>query len=47
MVMEKVGSRCELRLYEGQGHGFFNYGKGANEYFQKTLLDMEAFLGSL
>ena len=24
-VMEKVGSRCELRLYEGEGHGFFNY----------------------
>jgi acetyl esterase/lipase len=24
-VMEKVGSRCELFLYEGEGHGFFNY----------------------
>jgi acetyl esterase/lipase len=24
-VMEKVGSRCDLFLYEGEGHGFFNY----------------------
>ena len=24
-VMEKLGSRCELFLYEGEGHGFFNY----------------------
>ena len=24
-VMEKVGSRCELFLYEGEGHGFFNF----------------------
>ncbi len=24
-VMEKVGSRCDLFLYEGEKHGFFNY----------------------
>lgn len=24
-VMDKVGSTCELFLYEGEGHGFFNY----------------------
>lgn len=24
-VMEKVGSRCDLFLYEDEGHGFFNY----------------------
>ena len=24
-VMEKIGSRCDLYLYEGEGHGFFNY----------------------
>src|SRR5690606_30010989 len=23
--MQEVGSRCDLFLYEGQGHGFFNY----------------------
>lgn len=25
VVMEKVGSKSELYLYEGEGHGFFNY----------------------
>jgi len=24
-VMQKVGSRCDVKLYEGQKHGFFNY----------------------
>lgn len=24
-VMEKVNCRCELHIYEGQEHGFFNY----------------------
>lgn len=24
-VMEKVGSKCDLFLYEGEGHGFFNF----------------------
>lgn len=46
-VMEKVGSRCEIKLYKGQEHGFFNYGKGDNTYFLKTLHDMEIFINSL
>jgi len=25
--MEQAGSRCDLFLYEGQEHGFFNKGK--------------------
>jgi len=29
-VMEKVGSRCDLFLYEGEGHGFFNYRRYEN-----------------
>jgi acetyl esterase/lipase len=29
-VMEKVGSRCDLYLYEGEGHGFFNYRRYEN-----------------
>lgn len=45
VVMEKVGSRCELHLYEGQGHGFFNYPHF--EYYKKTLLAADAFLQSL
>lgn len=44
-VMEKVGSRCELKLYEGEGHGFFNYGNKGN--YKNTVAEAELFLISL
>ena len=44
-VMEKVGSQCELFLYDGQPHGFFNYRNF--EFYQKTLLQADLFLQSL
>ena len=44
-VMEKVGSRCDLYLYEGEGHGFFNYGQFDN--YQKTVSEANQFLISL
>jgi acetyl esterase len=44
-VMEKVGSRCDLKIYEGQNHGFFNYKNF--EYYKKTVTDADAFLVSL
>jgi len=44
-VMEKVDSRCELILYEGEGHGFFNYGN--IEYYKKTVFESDKFLQSL
>jgi acetyl esterase/lipase len=44
-VMEKVGSRCDLKIYEGQHHGFFNYKNF--EYYKKTVMDADAFLVSL
>ena len=43
--MEKVKSRCELFLYEGQGHGFFNYKN--LEYYKKTVAETDTFLQSL
>ncbi len=43
----EAGSRCELITYEGQSHGFFNYGRGNNEFFRKTVEAMERFLESL
>ena len=42
-VMEKVGSRCDLILYPGAGHGFFN----KEEYVEKTLSEADQFLISL
>ena len=44
-VMEKVGSRCDLFLYEGEAHGFFNYRQFDN--YQKTLSEANQFLISL
>ena len=45
MVMEKTGSRCELVLFEGEGHGFFNYGNFNN--YKSTILEADVFLKSL
>lgn len=44
--MEEAGNRCDLFLYEGQGHGFFNYGV-SREHYYKTLRETERFLVSL
>ncbi|AMQ56210.1 alpha/beta hydrolase [Algoriphagus sanaruensis] len=43
-VMKKVGSRCDLFLYEGQPHGFFNLKNP--EYFEKTIREADRFLQS-
>jgi acetyl esterase/lipase len=40
--MEKVGARCDLHLYEGQAHGFFNKAR-----YYETLLETDKFLASL
>lgn len=45
MVMEKVGSRCDLKLYEGEGHAFFNY--RFFEFYKKTVAETDKFLVSL
>ncbi len=45
VVMEKVGSRCDLFLYEGEGHGFFNYRNFEN--YKSTLKHTDEFLISL
>jgi dienelactone hydrolase len=43
--MEKVGSRCDLKIYEGQSHGFFNYKN--LEFYKQTVFEADAFLISL
>ena len=45
--MKKAGVRCEVRLYEGQPHGFFNASKKNQKYFHQTLLATDEFLASL
>jgi acetyl esterase/lipase len=44
-LMEENGRRCDLHLYEGQKHGFFN--ESNREYYLKTLRETDRFLASL
>ena len=45
-VMKAAGNRCELVGYDGQPHGFFNFGRKDGKYTE-TLTAMDAFLVSL
>lgn len=44
-LMEAKGRRCDLHLYRGQPHAFFNFKN--EEYYIKTVLAMDRFLASL
>lgn len=45
--MQDAGVTCELHLYEGQPHGFFNHGRSENKYYQATVSAADKFLASL
>jgi acetyl esterase/lipase len=45
--MQAAGVRCELDLYEGREHGFFNYGNAGGKDFLATLASADRFLASL
>ncbi|MHC4353864.1 MAG: alpha/beta hydrolase [Planctomycetota bacterium] len=44
-LMAEKGRRCDLYLYEGQGHGFFNY--KSEKYYTVTVIEADRFLASL
>jgi acetyl esterase len=44
-LMKGKGVRCDLHLYDGQKHGFFNLKN--KEYYTKTVIEMDRFLASL
>jgi len=46
-AMQKVGVRCDVKVFEGREHGFFNVGRAGNEDYYATLLDTDEFLISL
>ena len=46
-AMTNSGNRCQLVGYEDQPHGFFNYGRSENKYFNATLASLDEFLVSL
>ena len=43
--MELVGSRCDLKIYEGEKHGFWNHRNFEN--YKKTIVEADCFLQSL
>ena len=45
--MRAVGSRCELRLYPDQIHGFYRKSENQGKYYALTLAEITAFLRSL
>lgn len=42
--MEAAGNTCEVVAFEGQGHGFFNYGRSDNKFYNETIAKTAAFL---
>ncbi|MEM8670736.1 MAG: alpha/beta hydrolase fold domain-containing protein [Planctomycetota bacterium] len=48
-VATAAGNRCELMAYDGEGHGFFNYGRGGKpgKSYLKTVHQLHKFLQSL
>lgn len=45
--MEEEGNSCKLMGYEGQPHGFFNWGRQGNSSFRMTMLATDQFLSKL
>ncbi|SES25474.1 Acetyl esterase/lipase [Gracilibacillus ureilyticus] len=45
--MNNAGNKIRLKTYEGMEHGFFNYGKHNNKYYQLTLEEMDRYLQEL
>lgn len=46
-AMKQAGVRCDLHVYEGEAHGFFNAGRGDNTYYRLTVIAADKFLASL
>jgi len=45
--MHAAGIVSELMIFAGQPHGFFNYGRSDNKYYDATVRAMDRFLASL
>ena len=46
-LMTENGNSCTLYPYPGQVHGFFNYGRGENQFYMDTVEKMDRFLSSI
>lgn len=43
-ALHALNGVCEMAVYQGQGHGFFNYRRGNNNYFDATNARVLEFL---
>jgi acetyl esterase/lipase len=46
-AMKAAGARCDVRIYPGAGHGFFNKRDNDARWFTETLVEADRFLASL
>lgn len=46
-AMKDAGNRCELKAFEGAGHGFFNYRPESMDHYRAVVADIDAFIDSL
>ena len=46
-TMQKSGIQCDVRIFEGKPHGFFNYGRDGNKSYYETVTAMDKFLARL
>jgi acetyl esterase/lipase len=46
-AMKKVGNDCEVMIFAGQPHGFFNHGRNGNKPYYETVLATDRFLTKL
>lgn len=45
--MKKAGIECEVKIFEGMPHGFFNFGRNGNKPYYETVVAADRFLESL
>lgn len=46
-AVRAAGGQCELKLYEGQSHGFYHFSEGRNPWFERSSQHAVEFLQSL
>ena len=45
--MQALGIKSELKIYDGQSHGFSNYGRSKNKYFIEVMNETHKFFKEL
>lgn len=45
--MKAAGVQCDVKIFEGMPHGFFNYGRNGNKPYYETVVATDRFLESL